>query len=149
MNRIALTLIIGALTAVPEIAQGQGEGGVRTAINPDARPSTPVQGFRTEMRPGPGNAYTHDRVTLVVKGSNAERAGLEVGDVILDVDGRDVRGVPLFPSRVPGTRYLLRIKRGAEEMELTFIYPEPPPPASSSQQPRAAPKAGGEPDRRD
>ena len=62
-------------------------------------------------------------VTSVVKGSAAEDAGLAVCDLILAIDDRDGRARgPLFPNTDPGTVYRLTIRRGAEELELKYVY---------------------------
>jgi S1-C subfamily serine protease len=75
------------------------------------------------MRPGPGNVYTHPYVWLVIPGSAAEAAGLMVGDTILSIDGRDARYGIAFPVQVAGTRYVILVRRGAEELELTYVFP--------------------------
>lgn len=59
-------------------------------------------------------------------GSNAERAGLRHGDVILAVDGEEVGSyqdmLEKMRAREPGQRVELRIRRGADEpQELELI----------------------------
>ena len=64
-------------------------------------------------------------VRRVPAGSNAERAGLVVGDTIVAVNGKDSRERPLFTERAPGTRYVLRVRREGEEMEIEYTVPAP------------------------
>lgn len=82
-------------------------------------------------RPGPDQrpVFDHPYVTVVLPGSNAARAGLAVGDTIVSVNGRDTRQPPLFPVRRAGTEYTLLVRRGGEERELTYVFPEPQPAA--------------------
>jgi len=54
------------------------------------------------------------RVTSVVDGSAAEKAGLEVGDIIVAVDGRTVHG-PMAVTKA------LREKKAGDEVELTVV----------------------------
>jgi S1-C subfamily serine protease len=75
------------------------------------------------MNPGPRNAYGYPYVTEIAAHSNAERAGLAVGDTIVAINGRDARQPPLFPVQEPGTRYVLRVRRGEEELELRYTFP--------------------------
>ncbi len=86
-------------------------------------PQGPPSGFLIMFRPGPGNAYTHPIVRSVVAGSAADAAGLKVGDVIVAVDGRDMRHDLFFPVEVAGTRYVMLVRRGEEELELVYTYP--------------------------
>jgi S1-C subfamily serine protease len=127
MKASPYVLALAAMMMVPGLAAAQAERASsdrQTATNPRGTVRPPVWGFTVGMRPGPNNAYTHPYVHTVVEGSNAERAGLQVDDVILSVNGRDASQPPLFPVREAGTRYTLRVRRGQEELELVFIYPE-------------------------
>jgi S1-C subfamily serine protease len=142
-------LVLAGLLLLPAPApsqQGSSEPAStrpRTATNRNAHAAPPRWGFAIGMNPGPNNTYGYPFVHTVVKGSNAERAGLAVNDTILSVNGRDARRPPLFPVREAGTRYVLRVRRGREELELTFIYPQVP----SAARPVAAPAAGARPAR--
>jgi serine protease Do len=67
----------------------------------------------------------------VSKGGPAEKAGLEAGDVIIEVDGRAIDEPPDLSghvaSREPGTPARLRILRDGEERQLTVslgTFPE-------------------------
>ena len=59
-------------------------------------------------------------VKRVVKGSNAALAGLLVNDTILLVDGEDARRGRLFRNLEPGTSYIIRVRRGDQELELHY-----------------------------
>ena len=72
--------------------------------------------------------FDYPVIRQVTEGSAAARAGLAVGDTLLAVNGRDARLPPIFPDRTAGVRYVLRVRRGGEERELTYIYPAPPAP---------------------
>lgn len=65
------------------------------------------------------------KVTAVMTGSPADAAGLRVGDEILAVDGCDTRETCFQWRLVPGQRYLLRVRNGAEERDVTLV-PAPP-----------------------
>jgi serine protease Do len=67
------------------------------------------------------------RVTRVHPGSNAEAAGLEVGDLVLKLDGEVIptsrpEESDVFPSMIRqytiGTEVALSVRRGAEEMQI-------------------------------
>ncbi|HEX5727255.1 MAG TPA: PDZ domain-containing protein [Longimicrobiaceae bacterium] len=123
---LALTGVLAlqsCLAAAQSTAPPGGQPEARTATNPGSARRGVDWGFSIGMTPGPANAYGYPYVVSVTKGSNAERAGLVVGDTILSVDGRDARQPPLFPSLVAGTRYVLRIRRGQEERELIYTFP--------------------------
>jgi membrane-associated protease RseP (regulator of RpoE activity) len=111
----------------PHMGHAQPSSGVVHEYRvPDSEiPSRPPpSGFRFGVRPGPGNAYGYPDVREVVSGSAADAAGLEVGDVIVAVDGRDMRYEDFFPVKVAGTRYVMLVRRGEEELELLYTYPQ-------------------------
>ena len=68
-------------------------------------------------------------------GSAAARAGFHLGDVLLSVNGRDMREARPFRLQNGETRWVVRIRRGAEEKELVMEVPSsmrspsPSPPA--------------------
>jgi membrane-associated protease RseP (regulator of RpoE activity) len=131
---LAAALALHAGRAAAQGGEPPRPGGVlhHTAIangNPANGSVARTFGFAWGMstRPGPDHSPTfgHPYVTVVVPGSNAARAGLVVGDTIVSVNGRDTRQPPLFPVRRAGTEYVLLVRRGGEERELTYVFPEP------------------------
>lgn len=126
MNAKAYLLAIAIVLLHPCVGQAQpGSPEVHSVTFPgvEVPPQGPASGFLIMFRPGPGNAYTHPIVRSVVAGSAADAAGLKVGDVIVAVDGRDMRYEQLFPVEVAGTRYVMLVRRGEEELELVYTYP--------------------------
>jgi len=113
-------------TAQVTLPRGVDSSRVRVWTNPALANRGPGWDFDIGMNPGPNHEYGYVYVARLEPGNAAHRAGLLVGDTILTVDGRDTRRAePLFPREVPGTRYVLRIKRGEEEREIVYIYPAP------------------------
>ena len=111
----------------PCVAHAQpNSAGVRTHTYtyPDTPHRGPNWGFTIAMSPGPGNSYNYSYVRSVVTGSAAQEAGLMVGDTIVAVDGRDVRAAVLFPVQAAGMRYVILVRRGAEELELIYTFPK-------------------------
>lgn len=111
----------------PYVAHAQAEPGTvhrRTYTYPETSQRGPTTGFSIGMNPGLGNSYNYSYILSVTPGSAADAAGLMVGDTILAVDGRDVREGALFPVKVAGTRYVILVRRGDEEVELVFTYPQ-------------------------
>ena len=66
-------------------------------------------------------------VERVVEGSVAEKAGLEVGDVIISIAGEavDSRRALMRAIRGEGTKKKVVVKRGEKEVELVFEWPAP------------------------
>jgi serine protease Do len=124
-----LVLATAALVAVPCAARAQqtitivsetparGWLGVRYRLDPD---------FVIRSGQPRGRASKPPTVSAVEPGSPAAQAGLRVGDAILELNGVDTRGTPLFAVQEPGTRYVLRIRRGDEEREVTLVVARPP-----------------------
>ncbi|HEY5998308.1 MAG TPA: DegQ family serine endoprotease [bacterium] len=75
-------------------------------------------------------------VSQVVKGSPAERGGVEVGDVIVRVDGRPVTDTRSLRNTVaataPGTRIKLEVLRGKREHTLSVTVEAQPAEATAS-----------------
>lgn len=127
MNAKPYLLALAATVLLhPCLAHAQPNAGnvrTRTYSHPDTPHRGPAWGFTIAMRPGPGNSYNYSVVRSVDPGSAAEAAGLMVGDTIVAIDGRDVREGVLFPVQVAGMRYVILVRRGAEELELVYTFP--------------------------
>ena len=65
-------------------------------------------------------ARDYPRVSGLVQGSAAARAGIRDGDVIVSVNGHDARRPPLFNTLKAGDTVVLRVRRGDEEREIRF-----------------------------
>ena len=73
------------------------------------------------FRDGVARPPTSHAEIRVVEGRSAWNAGLRDGDVLLAVNGRDTRTLMYpFPDRSVGTRYTVRVRRGAEELEFAL-----------------------------
>jgi S1-C subfamily serine protease len=70
---------------------------------------------------GTPRAADYPVIGVVVEGSPAHTAGVEKGDAILAVNGRDGREPALFRKREPGERYVLRLRRGGEVREVEVV----------------------------
>lgn len=134
-------MALAAIVLQPYAAAAQPSSGVVHEYRiPDSElPSRPPSiGFLIGVHPGPGNAYGYPYVREVVRGSVAETAGLMVGDTIVSIDGRDMRHDDFFPVKVAGTRYVMLVRRGTEELELVYVYPQVVE-SAGREQPTAAP----------
>jgi S1-C subfamily serine protease len=140
LKGITLVLALACTFALPAAAAAQ-PGTPRTHVNGNAQPVAPRFGFAVGAKVGPNNTAGYPYVHTVVPGSNAERAGIQVGDTILTINGRDARDGQLFPVREAGTRYLLRVRRGREEIELNFVFPVIPARTAAPAAAAAAPPA--------
>jgi S1-C subfamily serine protease len=65
-------------------------------------------------------------ISAVLPGTPAHRAGLEAGDQILEIGGRDAREEGALRVQA-GVRYTYRIRRGQEEREVTLVAAARPP----------------------
>ncbi len=65
-------------------------------------------------------AREYPKVAKVKPASAAARAGVREGDVIVFVDGRDSRQLPVFRGLRPGSTIVLRIRRGDDEREIKY-----------------------------
>lgn len=81
-------------------------------------------------QPMPKVARRYPRVARVITGSNADRAGIQVGDVILASNGRDGREIPLLRDRRPGAEYDLRVRRDGRVRDVHVVL-GPAPEAES------------------
>jgi S1-C subfamily serine protease len=102
---------------------GEPRAGFRR--NPDGARNGPSTGISMGFSRSRGVAgYPH--VLALAPGGSGERSGLMVGDTIRSVNGRDARQAPVFPNRVPGARYVLRVRRDGEEREVILVLPATP-----------------------
>jgi S1-C subfamily serine protease len=132
MKRMASTFIaaflVGCASAAHAQTTGQRSPDEQLITVPSASAARGTTGFdyayretiimRSGTTPRP---QTQPRVEKIDPQGPAARAGMAVGDVILSVNGRDAREPRLFPDKRPGTRYLVRVRRGTVERELTLV----------------------------
>lgn len=64
-------------------------------------------------------------VRHVYETSPAQAAGLEVGDVVLKVNGRDGCETEAYLRYPIGSRVTLLVQRGREQKEISFVLTEP------------------------
>lgn len=83
---------------------------------PGTTPFLGVQGDQATNEP---------RIAKVFSGTPAEKAGLKVGDLILSFDGKPIKEFPdlskLVNEKLPGEKVKVRLKRGADELELEVV----------------------------
>ena len=107
--------------------RGSGMEGIEISGNTITSRRGPPLGFTYRGTPsvapdGAVRSADYPLVVAVVEGSPAQRSGIAVGDVIVRVNGRDGREAALFRDRSPGTRYVVRVRRGDREEEITFVF---------------------------
>ena len=89
----------------------------------------------------------------VEKGGPAEEAGVEPGDIIIKVDGRDIANSNVLPRIVtqvpPGKRVTLTVWRGGAQRDLGVVVAEMPQetPVVARRGTTPAPKEKGKPNR--
>ncbi len=70
------------------------------------------------------------RIKDVVAGAPADKGGLKADDVVIKLDGKEVKDVQDFVSSVrahkPGDKITLTVKRGDKEMEIKITAGEAP-----------------------
>jgi photosystem II stability/assembly factor-like uncharacterized protein len=101
-------------------------------------PPQPFLGVATADAPGGA------RVEQVTPASPAAKAGLQVGDVLTAIDGREVRGTQgltaLIQGRRPGEKVKLAVRRGPAAVEVTAeLGKRPDAPAPQTPQQRRRP----------
>jgi len=119
-------------------------------------PNRPVVGFQL----GPRESETGATITSVLPGSPAEKAGIRPGDVLLQVDGRDVPGpaavVEQLQQKKVGDAVALKLQRGDEILEISAnlvraldLNAQPPkpdaPPKTDRESDQPKPDAAAEP----
>lgn len=128
---IAAALLLFSLL-LPLAARAQAHANADPATMP-----TPTGmlygGAALEMRPnGHWGLADYPTVTRVDSGSVSARAGFRVGDVLLSVNGRDVRDARPFRLAPGEVHWVVRIRRGTEEKELTMELPPSMHPAPAA-----------------
>ena len=85
-------------------------------------------------------------VNEVLEGSPAQKAGLEVGDIILKMDGQDVEGVGPLRNKIaavaPGTKVKLLIYRNGKEQTVTVNVGELSDTSNRAEAPELSKKLG-------
>ena len=72
-----------------------------------------------------GENKTGLRITELTAGGGAEKAGFQIGDVLIDVDGTELKGMrdlfSIIRSRKPGDTVKVRFQRKDEELEVDMV----------------------------
>ena len=88
-------------------------------------------------------------VASVEKGSPADRAGIEAGDVILKFDGKTVNSSEDLPRLVgstkPGAKAVVQLMRSKATREVSLVVGEMPDTAPTAQRPQPRRGPGGKP----
>lgn len=91
----------------------------------DALPRRPFLGVTAQ--PAPDH---HVRVSNIIPGSSASRSDLQVGDILLSINGAPVASVDAFLAGLKafksGDRLISRVQRGGREMDIEVILSEWP-----------------------
>ncbi len=71
---------------------------------------------------GPGEEGDTCRIGTVIPGSAAEKAGLQVGDIVVKIDGLELKGYadlpPIIRKRKPGEEVEIEVRRGGKIVRL-------------------------------
>jgi S1-C subfamily serine protease len=117
---LAAVLVCAAGGVIPPAAAAQqpvSAPGSNGAVSAGFTHDFPAGVMRTDSG---WTARAFPRVSAVVAGSAAARAGLHTGDLIVAVNGRDARRPPLFARIRRGTDVVMRVRRGDEEREIRY-----------------------------
>lgn len=117
-------LMLAAADARPEFTRYQPPA--RAVSNASPHNGQQVQGYGVSFGSQPDMTYQGDdgvRISGVRAGSPAEKSGLQGGDLIVALDGQEVRSLEdysiLLFSHRPGDEIVVTIQRGEETLELT------------------------------
>jgi Zn-dependent M28 family amino/carboxypeptidase len=125
--------VIGTLTAVRETvlavaAASDGlsfDAAAALAHSPHGQQARPKLGVRLDLETGEAGA----RIDEVLPDSAASRAGLQAGDVILEIGGRRLASAAELPEVVQelpgGEEIAVRFRRGDMELGASVIFPAP------------------------
>lgn len=135
-TRLLLLLNVAALAVCSDVGNAQSTAVAVpvTTVTDTARHATPQRGYTGYSADNTVTATLQGTprmlqsspliVTAIAPGSPAAKAGLELGDVILAVDGIDVEtvdaGAAIWPFFV-GLKYVMRIRRGDEDREIVIV----------------------------
>ena len=68
----------------------------------------------------------------IQQGGPAERAGIQVLDVVLEIGGKSTRNVPQLLARIaelpPGSNAKIRVVRSGQDVEVDVMVGKRPPP---------------------
>ena len=71
-------------------------------------------------------------IRSIQPGGPAERAGIKVLDVVLEIGGKSTRNVPQFLARIaelpPGSSIKVRVVRAGQDVEVDVLVGKRPPP---------------------
>lgn len=140
LRAVVAALLGGALVAAPATAQSysvestaKGELGMSWGVEGPFEPppsGSDEEGLDPRVRP---------TVLRVTPCSPAHEAGLRPGDLLVRVNGRDVREGPPFPKSEPGTRYRIEYRRDGRSRETILVVgprrADPPEPVSEDSLP--------------
>jgi|GEM_PF-5177724 len=126
----AAALLVSAFSLVSGKVRGQGTGAASMPAGATSFASMPTPtgmlyyGGTLEMQSdGHWGLADYPIVTRVDSGSVAAQGGFRIGDVLLLVNGRDARKARPFRLQGGEERWVVRIRRGTEEKELTMEVP--------------------------
>ena len=107
------------LSARPEpLTSTLGGGG------PKKQPSRPSSGRRVSLGTMPDFAFggTGVKVASVIAGSPAEKAGIQAGDIVMEVDGVETKDLRAYSAALRtkslGDVVTVRLRRGEEDVEV-------------------------------
>jgi S1-C subfamily serine protease len=129
ISRFALTALTAAVALVPCALSAQAGGPTAGRGGPDPatmRSATGMlySGGAIELRPnGQWGLADYPVVIRVDSGSVSAAAGFRIGDVILSVNGRDARDARPFRRERGEMSWVVRVRRGSAETELTMQLP--------------------------
>ncbi len=142
-NAIVLIVVVGVLALLVGCVGGALAGGVASYFIAERAETSqieqPTPGIRREFRvpivprtpavPELRMDSVYALVTAVTTDSPADRAGIEVGDMITQFDGQELpEGGPaaLIKDYAPGDRITLTVVRGTDELDIAVTLGENP-----------------------
>lgn len=125
--------------AAPPVAAAPIDASVAPPVDPDARSWVGVRIDNASLR-----------ITQVIRGAPGERAGLQIGDQLVSIDGQPVTTVPAFVDRVArtkaGDKLAIVVVRGGGQITLPVtVEARPASPALSTLVGKPAPAFAAQP----